>query len=240
MVDNVVTYKVERAIIMAAGLGSRLLPITDVYAKPLVHVNGKRIIDSLIDALVDAGIKEIIIVRGYKKEQFDILLEKYPFVKFIDNPDYDKANNISSIVHAIDYVDNCYICEADLYIRNPEVIKSHQENSNILGFATSQTDDWAFKVKDGLVYDYKLGNANCYQFYGITYWSSEDCKKLREDIMDVWNNYENGHDYFWDNVPLQLKKENYKVYLRECKESDICEIDSFDELAAIDPSYLEN
>lgn len=240
MAENAEKNKVDRAIIMAAGLGSRLLPITDIYAKPLVKVNGKRIIETLIDALLRANIDDITIIRGYKKEQFDCLLESYPFIKFIDNPDFDKANNISSIYHAIDIVDNCYICEADLLINDPDVIQEFQSESNILGFPIKKTDDWAFKVKDGLVYDYKLGNEDCYQFYGITYWNSEDCNKLREDIKDIYENFENGHDYFWDNVPLQLKKENYNVHLRECKESDICEIDSFDELTAIDPSYLEN
>lgn len=233
-------HKVDRAIIMAAGFGARLAPVTDTCAKPLVKVNGVRIIESLIQALLKANIKDITIVRGYKKEQFDVLLKDYPFINFIDNDDYDKANNISSIVHAIDLLDNCYICEADLLINNSEIIQEYQSESNILGFPVKRTDDWAFKAKKGIVYDYKLGVENGYQFYGITYWTSEDCKKLRNDILEVYKNYEDGKNYFWENIPLIVKKENYTVHLRECRESDISEIDTFDELCAVDASYIED
>ena len=51
---------------------------------------GSAIIDTIIDALVSKGITNIVIVRGYKKEKFDALLEKYPFIKFIDNEEYNK------------------------------------------------------------------------------------------------------------------------------------------------------
>lgn len=89
-------YKVKRAIIIAAGFGSRLVPITLNTPKPLVRVNGSRIVDGLLDAIVEAGIEEIYIVRGYLAEQFDQLLYKYPMIKFIENPAYNEANNISS------------------------------------------------------------------------------------------------------------------------------------------------
>ena len=90
-------YRVKRAIFIAAGFGSRMVPITLNTPKPLVRVNGKRIIDTLLDAVVAAGIEEIYIVRGYLGEQFDQLLYKYPTIKFIENPGYNEANNISSV-----------------------------------------------------------------------------------------------------------------------------------------------
>ena len=79
-------YRVKRAIFMAAGFGSRLVPITLNTPKPLVRVKGKRIIDSLLDAVMSAGIEEIYLVRGYLSEQFDQLLKKYPNIVFIENP----------------------------------------------------------------------------------------------------------------------------------------------------------
>ena len=79
-------YKVKKAVLLAAGFGSRLVPITLNTPKPLIHVNGKRLIDSLLDALLAAGITDITIVRGYLGDQFDVLLKKYPMLKFIDNP----------------------------------------------------------------------------------------------------------------------------------------------------------
>ena len=70
------------------------MPITLNTPKPLVLVNGKKIIETLLDAVVKAEIPEIIIVTGYLNEQFEILLKKYPNIKFIYNKKYNEANNI--------------------------------------------------------------------------------------------------------------------------------------------------
>lgn len=232
-------YKADKAIIMAAGYGSRLSPVTDKCPKPLVKVNGVRMIATLIDALMKSNINDITIVRGYKKEQFDILKEDYPDIKFIDNDVYDKANNISSIVYAIDLLDNCYICEADLFISNPDIISAYHEHSDLLAFPVKQTDDWGFKVKNDVVYDYQHGIDKGFQFCGIAYLTSEDCKKLKHDILEVYNTYEGGKNVFWENVLLNIKKDNYAIHLKECKQDDIVEIDSYEELCDIDPSYKE-
>lgn len=98
-------YKVERAIIMAAGKGTRMRPITLHTPKPLVKVNGKRMIDSVIEALHKNGISEIYIVVGYLKDQFEILPKEYENVKLIENPFYDTCNNISSLYVARDYIE---------------------------------------------------------------------------------------------------------------------------------------
>ena len=88
--DSLEPYRVERAIILAAGFGSRMVPVTLNTPKPLIRVNGDRIVDGLIDACLDEGINEIYIVRGYLSEQFDQLLYKYPMIKFIENPYYNE------------------------------------------------------------------------------------------------------------------------------------------------------
>ena len=89
-------YRAKRAVFIAAGFGSRLVPITLNTPKPLVRVHGVRIIDRMIDACLEAEINEIYIVRGYLADQFDQLLYKYPMIKFLENPGYNEANNISS------------------------------------------------------------------------------------------------------------------------------------------------
>ena len=109
-------YRVKRAVFIAAGFGSRLVPITLNTPKPLVRVNGVRMIDTLLDAVVKAGIEEIVIVRGYLGEQFDQLLYKYPNIRFIENPLYNEANNISSALLARDLLKNAYVLEADLFL----------------------------------------------------------------------------------------------------------------------------
>ena len=90
--------------------------------KPLARVRGVRIIDRLIDALMAAVIQEIHVVRGYLSEEFDQLLRKYPDLRFIDNPLYDKTNNISSAALACSHFQNAYVFESDLLLENLSLI----------------------------------------------------------------------------------------------------------------------
>lgn len=232
-------YRVKRAVFFAAGFGSRLIPITLNTPKPLVRVNGKRIIEGLLDAVIAAGIEDIIVVRGYLAEQFDQLLYKYPMIKFIDNNLYNEANNISSSLIAKEYLSNAYVFEADLLIYNPGIIKKYQYHSNFLAIKKDVTDDWCFETKDGIITEEKVGGTNCYQMVGISYWDKEDGKKLSKDIEKAFN-MPGGKELYWEQVPLVKFKNNYKVEIRECKEDDIIEIDTFNELRQIDKSYNVN
>ncbi|MBP3205302.1 MAG: ABC transporter permease subunit [Lachnospiraceae bacterium] len=231
-------YRVRKAIILAAGFGQRLAPVTLDTPKPLVPVNGVRILDTLLDALYAKGITNIIIVRGYKKEQFDQLLEKYPTVRLIDNPEFNLANNISSAIHAINHIDCCYICEADLYITNPDLINKYEYCSNYLGAKVSETDDWCFKKRNGYVSDYQRGGTDCYQAFGISYWNSEDAEKLKADLRKVYGS-RGGRENLWEMVPLRIARKNYHLEVRKCHKSDIIEIDNFIELIAADESYRQ-
>lgn len=230
-------YRVKKAVIMAAGFGSRMMPATADRPKPMVTVNGVRIVDTLLDALMAVGIEDITIVRGYKKERFDEILEKYPMVKFIDNDLYDKENNISSVIKALHAIGRGYLCEADLYITNPAIITKYQYASNILGSYSLETDDWSFQLTEqGYIRNYQKGNRYCYNYYGISFWTEEDAAKLCQDWSEI---YLTNKDVFWEEVPLILRKENYQVEIRQCEKSDIMEIDNYYELAQLDPAYRD-
>ena len=231
-------YSVSKAIIMAAGFGSRMAPVTLVRPKPLVKVNGVRIIDTLIDSLLSKGINDIYIIRGYKKEKFDELLEKYPFIKLIDNDDYNITNNISSIMKAIDHLDNCYICEADFLVSNPNIISKYHYHSDYLGARVFETDDWCFRNVDGFAYDYKKGNINCYQAYGISYWNHEDSMKLKKYLPLIFESIE-GKQQFWESCVFDFYKDKFNVEIKPCSKFDIVEIDCFEELVEIDQSYKD-
>ena len=231
-------YRVRKAIILAAGFGQRLAPVTLDTPKPLVEVNGVRILDTLLDALYAKGITNITIVRGYKKEQFDRLLEKYPTIHFIDNPEFNLANNISSAIRAADMIDRCYICEADLYISNPEVIRKYEYRTNYLGAKVTETDDWCFRKHNGYADDYRMGGSDCYQAFGISYWDSGDAERLKEDLRRVYNS-RGGKENLWEAVPLRICRKNYHIEIRKCHKSDILEIDNFIELIAADESYAK-
>lgn len=231
-------YRAKRAIFIAAGFGSRLVPITFNTPKPLVRVHGKRIIDTLLDACLEAGINEIYIVRGYLGELFDQLLYKYPMIKFLENPVYNEANNISSSLIARYLLSNAYVFEADLVISNPKIIKKYHYTSDFLGIKKERSDDWCFRVKDGIIVEEMVGGEgeDVWQMVGISYWNEEDGHKLSQHIPEVYQS-PGGKERYWEQVPLVYKKEHYKVEVMECHDEDIIEIDTFNELKKFDKTY---
>lgn len=234
--DALEPYRAKRAIFIAAGFGSRLVPITLNTPKPMVRVHGIRIIDRLIDACLEAGISEIHIVRGYLSEQFDQLLYKYPMIHFLENPMFNEANNISSAMVARYLLSNAYVFEADLLISNPGIIKKYHYVSDFLAIKKDRTDDWCFTVKNNIITEEKVGGLDCWQMVGISYWNTADGQRLSQDIADVYAT-PGGKERYWEQVPLVYKKEHYTVEVRPCLDADIVEIDTFRELKAIDKTY---
>lgn len=230
-------YRVKKAIFMAAGFGSRMVPVTLNTPKPLIKVNGIRIIETLLDALLTAGISDITIVRGYLGEQFNCLLEKYPMINFIDNPTYHEANNIGSALLIKDMMDQAYVLESDLVLYNPEIIRKYEYKSNYIGKYVNKTDDWCFDVEEGMIKEVNIGGENCYHMYGISYWNHEDALKMSKDIEKVYQMPE-GKQKYWDEVSLRFCKENYNIAIRPVFDGDIIEIDTFEELQQIDSTYI--
>ena len=231
-------YKTRRAIFIAASFGSRLRPVTLETAKPLVKVNGTRIIDTLIDGVMAAGIDEIYVVCGYLGHQFEQLKEKYPNITLVTNHMYTEANNISSVLLTREHMQNAYVLEADLLLHNPDIFDRYLYHSCYLGIPTKETDDWYFKTnEDGVICELGIGSTDCYRMLGISYWDHEDGAKLPAHVEETFN-MPGGKDEDWCYVPLVSFKHEYNVHVRECAAEDIEEIDTFDELCAIDPTYL--
>ena len=229
-------YRVKRAVIIAAGFGSRLVPISLNTPKPLVRVKGTRIIDTILDALNAAGIEEIIIVRGYLSEQFDQLRYKYPMIQFLENPMYNESNNISSAMCARYLLQNAYVMEADLLIKNPRLISKYQFTSNYLGVPVDRSDDWCFETRNGIITRIRVGGQNCHHMFGISYWTHTDGAKLADHIKQVYE-MPGGKERYWDQVPLEYFIRDYTVEVRECSFEDIIEIDTFNELKKLDNTY---
>jgi len=229
-------YRVKKAIFMAAGFGSRMVPITLNTPKPLIMVHGKKIIETLIDAVLAAGISEIIIVRGYLSEQFDVLLKKYPMIQFIENPIYNEANNISSAYLVKDQLANAYVLESDLILYHPEVIRKYEYTSNYTGMKVEVTDDWCFETKKGIITKVKVGGQNVHHMFGISYWTKEDADKMSHDLEAVFHS-PGGKERYWDEVALKNCIDHYTIRVREVNPGDVIEVDTFNELKQIDPIY---
>ena len=230
-------HRVKRAVFLAAGFGERLIPVTLNTPKALMRVKGVRLIDTMLDAVLAAGVDEIIIVRGYLSEQFDQLLSKYPMIKFVENPDYSETNNISSMMLVRHLLKNAYVFDSDYLLYNPSVITKYQYSSNYLAFWVDRTDDWCIETKNGIITKLKLGGNDCYQMMSFAYWDKSDGEKLPEHIRQVYE-MPGGKEWFWDQVPLDFFLKEYRVYVRECSIDDIVEIDNYSDLKKLDSSYI--
>ena len=231
-------HRIERAIIMAAGKGERMHPLTEKTPKPLIRVRGKRMIETVIEALHANGIYEIYVVVGYRKEQFEPLKEEFPGVKLIENPYYDTCNNISSLYAAREHLKDCMILDGDQIIYDPKVLAPDFEKSGYNAVWTDEeTTEWLMTVEDGVVTGCsRTGGKRGWQLYSISRRSAEDGARLRRHLELEFEERGNRQIY-WDDVPMFCHFDEYRLGIRPMQKSDCLEIDSLEELKAADPAY---
>ncbi len=229
---------VKRAIIMAAGLGERMHPLTYEIPKPLLPVNGVRMIETVIEGLLVNNIREIHIVVGYMKEKFDFLKTKYPEVSLIENPFYKECNNISSLYSAREYLEDCIILDGDQIIYNNSILSPEFELSGYNAiWCEGKTEEWLMQVENGIVTGCsRNGGERGWQLYSVSRWSAEDGKKLRKYLETEFLEKKNRQIY-WDDVAMFCYPEEFRLGIREMNAEDVVEIDDLKELAAIDNTY---
>jgi CTP:phosphocholine cytidylyltransferase-like protein len=224
----------EYAILMAAGMGTRLRPYTASTPKPLLKVGDLALIETVIRALHRRGVKEIYIVTGYLGDQFRVLQEKYDGITILRNTVFETVNNISSVYVAREVLKKgpCFICEADLLVTDEQLLCPELANSCYFGrYEEGYSDDWIFERDEaGIITRVGKGGTDVYNMAGISYWTAEEAKHLAECIEKEYgaDGYE---ELFWDDV-VNMHIGEFALTVQPVKREQITEIDTVEEYEA--------
>ena len=229
--------KVDNAIIMAAGTASRFAPLSYEKPKALIEVRGEVLIERQIRQLREAGIEKVVVVTGYKAEQFEYLKDKYGVV-LINNPYYLTRNNNSSIYAAREYIKNSYICSSDNYfITNPfesDVDESYYSAVYIEG----ETGEWCISEDGGWIKDVKVGGRDSWVMLGHVFWSESFSRSFLHILEDEYEWPETA-DKLWETIYIEHINE-LPMKIRKYPADFIFEFDTLDELREFDTSYITN
>ena len=167
----------QRAVILAAGFGMRMVPINTETPKGLLQVHGERLMDRLIRQLHQAGIRDIRVVVGFLKEQYEYLIDEFG-VELVVNPDYARKNNLHSVDRVRSALSDCYVVPCDLYCtENP--FRTHEFYSWYM-VSEAPAPDSTVRVnrKQALIPVSENGN----RMIGICYLTADDGRKVSEKV----------------------------------------------------------
>ena len=228
--------RVDNAIIMAAGTSSRFAPLSYEKHKAMTLVKGEVLIERQIEQLKSAGVQEIVVVTGYKAEQFEYLVKKYN-VKLIHNPEYLTRNNNGSIWAVREFLGNSFICSSDNYFScNPfetEVDGSYYAAE----YADGHTAEWCMtEDEQGYINSVTIGGHNAWYMLGHSFWSKDFSAKFL-DIMEHEYNLPETRDKLWESI-FMMHLDTLKMKIRKYKPGIIYEFDTLDELREFDLNYV--
>lgn len=234
--------KINNAIIMAAGLGTRMRPLTNNFPKPLIEVAGKPMIETIIEGLNKNGIYDISIVTGYMCEKFNYLSTKYSGINLIYNPYYAKYNNISSLYVARNELNNTMILDGDQFIKCSSILSQNIINSGYAGSRINEfTNEWIMHVDsyNNVVSCDRNGNDHGWRLYSLSKWTSKDSALLKRYVEYEFKSL--GHyDLYWDDIPMFRYFDKFSLHLLPITDNSIIEIDDMNQLSQVNNKLRGN
>ena len=229
--------KVDNAIIMAAGTASRFAPLSYEKPKALVEVRGEVLIERQIRQLREAGINKIVLVTGYKAEQFEYLREKFGVI-LVHNPDYLTRNNNASIYVAREYLKNSYICSSDNYFLSNPFEPNVDESYYSAVYMEGETGEWCISEDVGWIKNVEVGGHDSWVMLGHVFWSELFSRSFLHILEEEYDNPETA-DKLWETIYIEHIKD-LPMKIRKYPSDFIFEFDTLDELRCFDDSYINN
>lgn len=228
-------YRVDNAVILAAGFASRFAPLSYTTPKALLNVRGEVLIERQIRQLLEAGIPEIFVVTGYKSEMFAYLENKFG-VHLIQNHEYQIRNNHSSIYAAREVLGNSYICSADNYFTVNPFEKYILRPYYSALYAEGETEEYCLtEDESGRITGVHIGGSNAWYMLGHVYWNRTFSKRFLE-ILESEYDFPQTRDLLWEKIYMKHLDE-LALYIRKYPDGVIYEFDSLDDLCKFDPAY---
>ncbi len=241
---------IKQAVLLAAGKGTRLLPITRDRPKCMVEVNGKAIVDTLLDALREIAIEEIVVVTGYKSEILERYLRENEDFRwtFIHNERYASTNNILSLHVAKDAIEGPFLLvESDIYLSSGILRPLANEDQILVAPYTAQMDGTGIcmgaenQVSEMVIRAHlSRGDSLSSMHKTVNFYSfSQQTWALYSDALDRWVG-EGRLDQYYEAVLAELINDGkVQMYGADVGPRGWGEVDDVADLKALEASLQE-
>ena len=232
-------FRVKSAIILAAGMSTRFIPVSYELPKGLISVKGEVMIEREIRQLQEAGIQKIVVVVGYMMEKFFYLRDKYHVLLVVNN-EFSTKNTHSSVYVARDHLSNTYIlCSDNYYPKNMFHLYEYRAFYCSVFLSGTSYVERAFTFNnDGLITDTNKPSRDQWIMYGHAYFDQKFTDKFRP-VLESYYGRPGVDGMYWENVWAENVRE-IPMWVKKCKSTDILEFDSMEELKSFDPNYIYN
>ena len=230
-------FKVENAVILAAGFGSRCVPLTYETPKGLLEVHGEPMIERQIRQLLEVGITDITIVVGYKKEHFDYLIDKYG-VKLVISSEYATKCTLSSIYCVLHELRSTYVLVSDSWVEN-NIFNAYEAKSWIsCTYFDGQTDEYCVTAsQSGKIKSITVGGRDSWATLGGPSYFSPSFSALFKQYAEKCYHEPGTSGFCWEDVVVR-NLNTLSIYVNE-QTGNVFEIENLEELRIFDPSYNE-